>query len=484
MESTELTDAELDNPELDHLNAVIQDFEQIQAELNYRQAQEVLKDLVARLDLTPRERTGLEAEISSLDSMLNKLEQQVVQIAVFGMVGRGKSSLLNALLGQDLFETGAIHGVTQAIQTADWQIQQEALEGSDRNIWRLSLPGQGNSQIQLIDTPGIDEVGGETREQMARDLAKQADLILFVVAGDLTRVEYEALAHLRQASKPMLLVFNKVDQYPAADRLAIYQKIRDERIREILSPDEIVMAAASPLVAEAVRPTTGELQVRLMPGSPQVDALKLKILEILHREGKSLVALNTMLYADDINEKLIQRKMEIRDRYADQIVWKSLMTKAVAIAVNPLMVLDLISGTVIDIAMIVMLSKLYGIPMTQAAAIKLLRHMALDLGAVTTTEVVATLGLGSLKSVLGFSAPLTGGITVAPYVPVAIAQAGIAGVSSYIIGQVTKAYLIQGATWGPDGAKTLIARILDSLDEDTLLSRIKTELRAKLDPRS
>jgi hypothetical protein len=478
MESTEFTSSELNN-----LDTVIQSFEQIQAELNYRQAQEVLQDLVNRLDLTPRERAGLEAEIASLDAMLNKLEHQIVQIAVFGMVGRGKSSLLNALLGQNLFETGAIHGVTQAVQTADWQIQQETLEGSDRNIWRISLPSQGKSQIQLIDTPGIDEVGGEVREQMARDLAKQADLILFVVAGDLTRLEYEALAQLRQASKPILLVFNKVDQYPTADRLLIYQKIRDERIREILSPDEIVMAAASPLVAQAVRTPEGELQVRLAPSTPQVDALKLKILEILHREGKSLVALNTLLYADDINEKLIQRKLEIRDRYADQIIWKSLMTKAVAIAVNPLMVLDLVSGTVIDIAMIVMLSKLYGIPMTQQAAIKLLRHIALDLGAVTTTEFLATVGLGSLKSFFGLSAPWTGGITLAPYVPVAIAQAGIAGVSSYIIGQVTKAYLVQGATWGPHGPKTLIAQILDSLDEDTLLSRIKTELRAKLDPR-
>jgi len=32
---------------------------------------------------------------------------------------------------------------------------------------------------------------------------------------------------------------------------------------------------------------------------------KLKILEILHREGKALVALNTMLYADNVNDQLL-----------------------------------------------------------------------------------------------------------------------------------------------------------------------------------
>jgi len=65
-------------------------FEDIQAELNYKQAQTALRDLVANLDLTPQERTGLEAEIEQLETMLENLEHRVVQIAVFGMVGRGE----------------------------------------------------------------------------------------------------------------------------------------------------------------------------------------------------------------------------------------------------------------------------------------------------------------------------------------------------------------------------------------------------------
>ena len=105
------------------LEETIHSFDDIQAELNYRQAQDVLRDLVTRIDLTPRERTGLEAEILGLESMLNKLDRQVVHIAVFGMVGRGKSSLLNALLGQEVFETGPIHGITQTVQTAQWSVE-------------------------------------------------------------------------------------------------------------------------------------------------------------------------------------------------------------------------------------------------------------------------------------------------------------------------------------------------------------------------
>lgn len=458
-------------------------FEDIQADLNYKQAQTALRELVDRLDLSPQEREGLEAELHSLDFMLDKLDRQVVQIAVFGMVGRGKSSLLNALLGQPIFETGAIHGVTINVQSANWEMTHESIAGSSRQLTRLSLQGSGNSQIELIDTPGIDEVDGESRELMARSLAKQADLILFVVAGDMTKVEFDALSELRKASKPMLLVFNKIDQYPQADREAIYQKIRDDRVKELLSPDEIVMAAASPLVARAVRKADGKIAAQLSPTQPQVEDLKLKILEILHREGKSLVALNTMLYADDVNEQIVQRKMEIRDRAANKLISNAAITKAVTVALNPLTVIDVFSGAIIDIALILTLSKLYGISMTQQGAIELLKNIAFGMGGVTASELVAVFSLGSLKSLLGAAVPATGGISIAPYLSVALAQAGVAGVTSTAIGQVTKAYLANGATWGPDGPKAVVTQILATLDKDSILSRIKDELRAKLSQR-
>lgn len=459
------------------LDQAIGDFEAIQAELNYQQAQTSLRDLVSKLDLTPRERRGLEAEIQGLQGMLQKLDNQVVHIAVFGMVGRGKSSLLNALLGEPLFATGPIHGVTRRIDRASWLVEPEAVDP----LVRVSLRSSGNARIELIDTPGIDEVDGEARERLARQVARQADLILFIISGDMTKVEHAALTELRKASKPILLVFNKIDRYPDADRTAIYEKIRDERVRELLSPDEIVMAAASPLVARAVRQPDGSITAELQPGPPQVAELKLKILEILDREGKSLVALNSLLFADDLNEHLVQRKMQIREGSANQIIWKAVMAKALAIALNPVTVVDILSSAVIDVAMIITLSKLYGIAMTQRGAVGLLQKIAITMGGVSASELLATLGLSSLKGMLSVTVPVTGGASLLPYLSVALTQAGVAGVSSYAIGQVTKEYLANGASWGPHGPKTVVSQILESLDQTTILNRIKAELRTKLD---
>ncbi len=463
----------------EELDSAIFSFDDIQTELNYKQAQTALRNLVTNLDLTPQEKSGLENELADLETMLGKLDSMVVQIAAFGMVGRGKSSLLNALVGQTVFETGPLHGVTRDSQSVNWSITEESIGENERTL-RVTLPAGGQSQVELIDTPGLDEVDGDTRAALAEQVAKQADLILFVISGDMTKIEHEALSQLREAGKPIILVFNKVDQYPEADRMAIYHKIRDERVRELLTPLEIVMAAASPLVKTAIIRPDGTRGVQLRSSTAQVEELKLKILEVLHREGKALVALNTMLYADNVNEQLVERKLRIREQNANQLIWKAVMTKALAIALNPVTVVDILSSIVIDISLILGLSKLYGIPMSESGAVQLLQKIALSMGGIGFSELLANLGLSGLKTLLGISASATAGATFAPYVSVAITQAGVAGVSSYGIGQVTKVYLANGATWGSEGPKAVIGRILANLDEGSILNRIKEELQQKV----
>jgi small GTP-binding protein len=435
-----------------------------------------LTAIVKQLDLNFQEQQGLEKEIDHLRVMLENLNQGVVQIAAFGLVGRGKSSLLNALLGQEVFITGPVHGVTQSQQTAPWRLTQAD------GLSTVTVSGWGKAQLQLIDTPGIDEVKGEERERLAIAVAQQVDLILFVIAGDMSQVEFQALSQLRAVGKPMLLVFNKIDQYPATDRQLIYEKIRDERVKELLSPEEIVLVSASPLVTALKENAQGKLERHQYRGQPNVDNLRLKIVDLLQREGKSLVALNTLLCADNLNEKLVQQKMRLRDDLANRLIQKTVMVKAVAIALNPVTVLDLFSGAIIDVALILSLSQLYGLPMTQTAAIALLQKIGVSMGGITASEFLAGLGLSSLKGLLGITVPLTGGLALAPYFSVALTQASVAGVSTLAIGQVTKTYLANGAAWGEMGPRTVVKDILDSLDKTSVMARIKQELQAKLTP--
>ncbi|WP_310426680.1 GTP-binding protein [Chamaesiphon sp. VAR_48_metabat_135_sub] len=456
----------------ENLASTIEGFNTIQSEQNYQKAQNSLRQILVNLDLSQRERTGLESEIAELSNMLIKLDRSVFQVAVFGLVGRGKSSLLNALIGQEIFQAGALHGVTQERQQVVWEVD----NWQDEFDLDKDTPATLQEAIEFIDTPGIDEVAGEERQRLAHEIASGVDLILFMIAGDITELELQTLSQLRAAGKPILLVFNKVDRYPDRDKLAIYAKIRDERVKEILSPNEIIMVAAAPVAMRAERREDGSMGVSYHPGKPQVAELKWRIVEILQREGKSLAALNAMLAADRIQKHLIDRKMDSRDEAANDIIWQSVMTKAIAIALNPITAADIIAGTAIDIAMIIRLSKFYGIAMTRSGANGLLQTMAMGMGGLTISEFVANLGLSGIKGLLAILAPATGGISIAPYTAIALTQASIAGVSTYTIGQVTKTYLANGASWGDNSPKSVITQILDTIDKHSIVDRIKQEL--------
>ena len=456
----------------DDLTQTIDSFQQIQSERNYQRARDIIRRILVDLDLTQRERSGLELEIAQLGEMLVKLDREVFQVAVFGLVGRGKSSLLNALIGADIFATGALHGVTKERQRVVWEVN----NWQDEFDLDKDTPATLQEQIEFIDTPGLDEVDGIARELIAEDIARQVDLILFIIAGDITELELQMLSQLRAAGKPILLAFNKVDLYPDRDKLAIYTKIRDERVKEILSPDEIIMVAAAPVIIQAAARADGTMGISYAPGIPQVDELKWRIVEILQREGKSLAALNGMLAADRLQRQLIDRKMDGRDDGANDIIWQSVMTKAIAIAINPFTLADIIGGAAIDIAMILRLSQSYGISMTRSGAMGLLKTIIMGIGGVAIGESVTKIGLGGIKSLLAILTPATGGISLAPYTAIALTQASIAGVATYTIGRVTKTYLANGASWGDDSPKHAIDQILATIDQHSIVDRIKREL--------
>jgi small GTP-binding protein len=451
------------------LQDVLQDFTQVRNELHHRRARHLLEQSLRQLQ-GRREQQALSQEASALNALLDRLERQVFRVAVFGLVGRGKSSLLNALVGQEVFVAGPTHGVTREVASVEWQLS----PAPDAD------PETPPTQLLLLDTPGIDEVAGEEREALAQRVAHQADLILFVIVGDISQVELDALLTLREANKPMLLVFNKADQYPPADREAIHAKLSNERLQGLISPDEIVFVAAAPRLPSPVYEGDVPVRVELQPGPPQVESLIERLQTLIAQDGPAMLALNTLLSADVVNRRIVNQKLRLREREAQDLIWQMTLIKGGTVAINPVMLLDLLGGATVDVTLILRLSRLYGLPMTEAGALDLLRSILVGLGALGAGKLVGEVGLGSLKSLLGLATSASGGLSLGPYVSVALSQAAIASVTTYSVGQMAKTYLANGATWGPEGPKAQAQLILDSLDEQSLLQRIKTELRQQI----
>jgi uncharacterized protein len=412
----------------------------------------------------PELQAAVRGDLQNLKAALDKLDQKVIRIATFGLVSRGKSAVVNALLGQKILTTGPINGVTQWPKSVRW------------------TPASGKVQVELIDTPGLDEIKGQTREEMAREVAYQADLILFVVSGDITRTEYKALSQLRRSQKPILVVFNKIDLYPEKDRQEIYQQLQqlafgDRDSEKIVSTDEIVMVAAEPQpIPVRVEWADGSVTEDWETPPPQIDQLKEKILTLLNREGKSLLAINSLVQARDAELNIAQKTVEIRREEAEKLIWQYAKYKAIAVAVNPIAILDLCGGVVTDLALIRALARLYGLPITSYEAGKLWRKILASSGGLLLSEVGSSFILGFGKTTAAIASGFENPSVLTGYLTAAGLQGAIAGYGAYAIGQVAQEYLEKGCSWGPLGASTVIKDILSQIEPNTIIYRLRQEI--------
>ncbi|MEG4799866.1 GTP-binding protein [Microcoleus sp. ARI1-B5] len=452
---------------------------------------------------------ALQTQLDILTSTSEKLDHNIIRIATFGLVSRGKSAVLNALLGQKILQTGPLNGVTQWPRSVRWNVPLPLLEGVEPPQPPLGKGGPGGVQVELIDTPGLDEVGGEVRGDMAKQVTRQADLILFVVAGDITRTEYQALCELQTAQKPLILVFNKIDLYPELDRKAIYQSLQalgnseqlaaaqvtdatdkedlDDRQNNIpphestaKSPAktakslEIVMVAAEPAPVQVrVEWSDGSITHEWESPPPQIDELKHTILTILNREGRSLLALNALVEARDAEANLAHQILKLRQTEAEDLIWQFAKYKALAVGLNPVAFLDVMGATVADLALIRSLSRLYGLPMTGYEAGKLWQTIFSSAGGVLLGELGSSFLLGFGKSAAA-AAPHIGFSTFAG---VAVTQASLAAYGTYAVGRAAQVYLERGCTWGPLGQDTVIQEILATIERNTIIDRLQQEFK-------
>lgn len=426
----------------------------------YSEAMATVQHAIAQLDgCSEAEKAALAKELSDLESISQKLEMGRVEIVIFGEIDTGKSALINALVGRAVAEVDVRGGWTKEVWSASW------------TGCGYVVPGFEHSQVVLLDTPGINEVDGGQRATMAHDAAARADLILFVTDSDLNQTEYNALVQLGATHKPIILVLNKIDNYTPVQRAHLREALSDSRMRGIIDPADVVETAADPLPREyiiAAADGTERSEMRTPP--PQVEDLKARILEVLERDGKALVALNAAMYAADKSDRIAALKVRMRDEQATKIIWSYAAMKSIGVAVNPVPAADVLGGSAVDVTMVVTLAHVYGISLTWANARSLIVSILKAAGWVTAVEW-ATHAAASLFKGLTFGTGTA--LTALP-------QGAAAGYGSYIVGQAAKYYFEHGASWGGEAPKTVVARILQATDKQSVLERLKAEINAKL----
>jgi hypothetical protein len=308
-----------------------------------------IQDEVTRQALLSRSR--------EIEAILSRGELSVV---VFGTGSAGKTSLVNALIGRVVGKVGAPMGTTEAGETYSLK-----LKGLER-------------QILITDTPGILEAGvvGTEREQMARQLATEANLLLFVVDNDLRQSEHEPLRRLAEIGKRSLLVLNKTDLYTEEDKETILARLR-QRVRGFIAAADVVAIAANPQPAQL---ETGEL---IQP-EPDVMPLIRRLAAVLRAEGEELVADNILLQSQRLGEEARRLIDSQRKREADKVVERFQWIGAGVIAVTPLPLMDLLATAAINAQMVIEIGRIYGCELNMERG----KELALSLG-----KTLASLGI-------------------------------------------------------------------------------------------
>jgi uncharacterized protein len=381
---------------------------QINLDATNQQVQQI-QDEVARASLLARS-----AEIAE------SLKRGPVRIIIFGTGSVGKTSLINALTGQIVGEVGAVMGTTGGAKE-----------------YALNLRGL-ERQILLIDTPGILEAGlaGTERGQIAREEAAAAAMVVFVVDNDLRDSELEPLLALAEVGKRSILVFNKADLYPAADRSVILNQLRS-RVSGVIQPNDVVAVMAQP---RAVSLADGQ---KFQP-QPDINDFLERLADILRLTGEDLVAANILQQSQQLSGAAKELIDEERLRQANKIVDKYQWISAGTIAINPLPFVDMITTAAINGQMVIDIGQVYGCQLDRETA----KELALSLGKTLA-------GLGILKGVIKLVSTALK-ITVATYLLSQAIQGVTGAYLTRIAGKSFIEYFRRNQDWGDGGITAVV----------------------------
>lgn len=221
-------------------------------------------------------------------------------IGIFGRRNNGKSSLINALAGQDVAIVSAQPGTTT-------------------DPVRKSVEIFGIGPVILVDTAGIDDTGdlGELRIRKTLQVVKSIDLAIIVITGnEIGHFENELISQFGKFNVPYVFVHNKSDI--ANVSIALKNKIHLDLQSEVVDFSSLNPVNKEPLIEMIIRhmPDTAYTSSSMLGGLLQRGDIVMLITPIDNEapEGRMILpqvqAIRDVLDNDCINVVLKETEVE------------------------------------------------------------------------------------------------------------------------------------------------------------------------------
>ena len=168
---------------------------------------------------------GARADLDRLASLVHEMDELFLLVIV-GEYNSGKSTFINALLGDEVFAMGDLP-TTRAISILRYG-KAGPPETIAEHVQLYHYPLEVLRDLDIVDTPGTNSIE-RMEEAITREFVPRADLLLFVTSllQPLTASELDFLTHIREWGKKVVFVVNGIDRRNSDEQLT--------RVREYLT---------------------------------------------------------------------------------------------------------------------------------------------------------------------------------------------------------------------------------------------------------
>ena len=253
------------------------------------QLRDVLADSVAA---DPQDRNALAESIRQLDELF--------LLVIAGEFNSGKSTFINALVGQALLDEGVTPTTSQIylLQYGDKTEQRPAEKG----VWLQTAPVELLRQLTIVDTPGTNAILRE-HEALTSEFIPRSDLVLFITSADrpFTESERSFLSQIRDWGKKIVMVVNKVDILTNPEDREQVLSFVTKAIQDLIGEKPEVFAVSA---RQAKLAKLGQPQLWNESG---FEALEQFIQETLDDNGRFRLKLLNPL---GVGHKLVKRKLD------------------------------------------------------------------------------------------------------------------------------------------------------------------------------
>lgn len=200
-------------------------------------------DTLAELD-----KEGSEDDRRRLRDIAKDLGEMFFLVAVIGEFNAGKSTFINAMLGDELLPMG-ITPTTEAIELIRYaettDRKPRLTEAGSLREWQH--PNTGAPGVAIVDTPGTGSVF-ERHDEIAKDFLHRSDLVIFLVSAKRAFADTERiyLELARNYGKKTVLVLNQIDLMEG-NELQEVRKFLERQVKELLNFEPLIFPVSAKL---------------------------------------------------------------------------------------------------------------------------------------------------------------------------------------------------------------------------------------------